>query len=313
MPIGHDGYWVFVCNPKKWAIDRFLASGEAHDQWGIRPSDRDRFAPGQLAVIRVGLDTRSEGEREGWPRLEPGIYALCEVLSRAYPGTGASNRFRAATAGRPAGWPTVDIRYLRTYPRPTVTISRLKAEYPGLSRFLLNGFQASSFPLGADDFRTVLDLLEEDLEALPIVIPTPADLEEMIRLEHDHLQAAPKEKRQISRRIERGPMGRMVKKLNGYRCQICEALGHNAFSFPKLDGIPYVEAHHVTPVAGRQVGTLSASNIITVCANHHRQLHYGKVTVHRRDNAFEIILPEGTVTLKQISLPPPLPSDAAAV
>jgi hypothetical protein len=44
-----DGpYWVLVSNPKKWAIDRFLDREIDHDTWGIRPSDRGRFAPGQL-------------------------------------------------------------------------------------------------------------------------------------------------------------------------------------------------------------------------------------------------------------------------
>ena len=32
-------YWVFVCNPKKWAIDQFLEQGREHDTWGVRPSD----------------------------------------------------------------------------------------------------------------------------------------------------------------------------------------------------------------------------------------------------------------------------------
>jgi hypothetical protein len=56
-------YWVFVSNPKKWAIDRFLDREIQHDNWDIRPSDRDRFAPGQLGIIRVGVDKRTVAER----------------------------------------------------------------------------------------------------------------------------------------------------------------------------------------------------------------------------------------------------------
>jgi len=33
------------------------------------------------------------------------------------------------------------------------------------------------------------------------------------------------------------------------------------------------------PVSKREQGSLHATNIMTVCANHHRQLHYGGVTV----------------------------------
>ena len=69
-------YWVFVCNPKKWAIDRFLDRRIEHDIWGVRPSDRDKFSPGQLGIIRVGVDRRSIAERDGKPALEPGIYRL---------------------------------------------------------------------------------------------------------------------------------------------------------------------------------------------------------------------------------------------
>ena len=84
-------YWVFVCNPKKWAIDRFLDRRVEHDTWGVRPSDRHRFAPGQLGIIRVGVDRRTVAERNGNPPLKPGVYALVEVESKAFDGTGASD------------------------------------------------------------------------------------------------------------------------------------------------------------------------------------------------------------------------------
>jgi hypothetical protein len=100
-------YWVFVCNPKKWAIDRFLDRRIEHDSWGVRPSDRDKFSPGQLGIIRVGVDRRSIAERDGKPALEPGIYALCEVESEAQPGTGAADEFWTEGEEREAGWPTV--------------------------------------------------------------------------------------------------------------------------------------------------------------------------------------------------------------
>ncbi len=101
-----EGYWIFVCNPARWAIDRFLAAGIERDTWGIRPSDQHRFAPGQLAIVRVGVDQRSAAQREGGARLEAGIYAVCEVESTAYPGTGANDRYWVdgegrARAGRP--------------------------------------------------------------------------------------------------------------------------------------------------------------------------------------------------------------------
>src|SRR5262245_31705609 len=100
-------YWVFVCNPKKWPIDQFLEEGRERDIWEVRPSDRERFAPGQFAIVRVGVDRRSAKQRKGRSKLAPGIYALCEVESEAFPCT-------RSDVHKP-GWPTVRIQYLRTY------------------------------------------------------------------------------------------------------------------------------------------------------------------------------------------------------
>ena len=121
-------YWVFVCNPKKWAIDQFLDQAVEHDTWGVRPSDRNRFAPGQLGIIRVGVDRRTAAERNGSPPLEPGIYALCEVESEAFDGTGAGDEFWADGEGRAPGWPTVKLRYLRSFLHNPLTIEKLRAE-----------------------------------------------------------------------------------------------------------------------------------------------------------------------------------------
>ncbi|MBR0642920.1 EVE domain-containing protein [Plastoroseomonas hellenica] len=284
-------YWVFVCNPKKWAIDRFLESNIEHDFWGVRPSDVDAFAPGQLGIVRVGVDRRSVDERNGAPLLQPGIYALCEVESEAFPGTGATGDFWAEDAAREPGWPTVKIRYLKTYAHKPLTVERLRAEAPRLSPLLLNGFQAASFPLTASDFHQVIEFLGECLDEIPTAgIERPEDLEGIARLEERYLRASPEVQDRISRVIERGPVGAWAKRISGHRCQVCAALGCEAVGFSKRNGEPYVEAHHVMPVSRREVGSLALSNVITVCANHHRQLHYGEVTVAIGERQFEIEL-----------------------
>jgi hypothetical protein len=95
-------------------------------------------------------------------------------------------------------------------------------------------------------------------------------------LEHKYAGASPEVKEFVSKRIERGQAASLVKALTGHKCQICEATGVDPISFIKRDGEPYVEAHHVTFVSELTPGALVPSNIITVCANHHRQLHYGR-------------------------------------
>ena len=281
-------HWVLVCNPQKWAIDEFLARGIEVDSWGVRPSDKDRFKPGQLAMVRVGQDRRSKAEREGRPPLEPGIYALCQVLTDPYPATGASDEFWSPGSEREPGWPTVGIRYLRTFLDKPLPIETLKVKLPHVSRQLLDGFQASTFPISGEDFRAVTALLGVSVDDLPDAANVPGLAKSLADIEDKYRDASPEVKERQSRYIERGPVGAKVKKLNGFKCQICDALGHPPHAFLKPNGEPYVEAHHVMPVSKLEKGSLHAANIMTLCANHHRQLHFGGVEVEITDTHFTL-------------------------
>jgi len=133
----------------------------------------------------------------------------------------------------------------------------------------------------------------------PVAIdPMASHLAEMAALELQFHTATPQVRARVSRTIERGPVGAAVKRANGYRCQVCAALDLPALGFRKRNGEPYVEAHHVMPVSALQVGSLSASNILTVCANHHRQLHFGVVDVVIAELTFEL-----TIEGRALSLP----------
>lgn len=302
--VAPDRYWVLVCNPRKWAVDRFLASGISETTWGVRPSDAPFFAPGQLAILRVGVDNRSAVERVGAARLKSGIYALCEVESVAFPNTGTNDGFWAEGAGRDPGWPTIRVRYLRVYTEEPLTIERLRRESTDLSPLLLRGFQAASFPIGAKDFHVVMALLGEDLDNMT---SPPSDmassLDQLADLEARFINASPEVKTRVSKRVERGPIGAAVKRANGHKCQLCETLGADAVGFRKKDGTPYVEAHHVMPVSTKKVGVLSCTNIMTLCANHHRQMHYGDVIVAIEEMSFEVTLGGKALTIPKIILP----------
>lgn len=297
-------YWVFVCNPKKWAIDRFFDRRLERDTWTIRPSDSARFAPGQLGLVRVGVDRRNASERNGQAALEAGIYALCEVESEAFEGAGGGGEFWAEGEERAAGRPTVNLRYLRTYAQSPLTIARLKEEAADISPLVLDGFQGATFPIEERDFRRIVSLLGEDIDNL---VP-PEDegnivLDQLALLEQKFLRASPEVKTRVSKGIERGPIGALVKKANDHKCQLCDALGWNPIGFRKPNGEPYVEAHHVMPVSRKEVGSLSASNIMTLCANHHRQIHYGGVTVAISEKKFVVTLEGGSLSIPRLSLP----------
>lgn len=74
---------------------------------------------------------------------------------------------------------------MRSYLDYPSTIERLWTEAPSISRLVLNEFQASSFPILADGFRKVMELLDEELGDLPPLVEplwitpvTLADIEE---------------------------------------------------------------------------------------------------------------------------------------
>jgi len=55
---------------------------------------------------------------------------------------------------------------------------------------------------------------------------------------------------------------------------VCQGCGREA-PFRRLDGTPYLEVHHLTPLA--QGGTDTVANAIALCPNCHRERHYGSI------------------------------------
>jgi hypothetical protein len=118
--------------------------------------------------------------------------------------------------------------------------------------------------------------VEEGLGGL-VDAPDAGSLGGIADLEAKMRTMKPEQKERVSTYIERGYIATLVKKHTGYRCLLCEAMRLNPIGFLKPNGQPYVEAHHVDQVANLAVGALGLANIITLCANHHRQMHYGNV------------------------------------
>lgn len=125
-----------------------------------------------------------------------------------------------------------------------------------------------------------LDIENESLQDIDfselekITIDSSKKISELERKMRNQL---PEVKYRISKYIERGIIATEIKKHSGFICSICEELGENEYSFLKENGERYIETHHVEPVSSG--GSLGSENLITVCANHHRQLHYGNAKV----------------------------------
>jgi hypothetical protein len=173
----------------------------------------------------------------------------------------------------------VDIRYLTSMLHRPLLLDALRSDPAVADKYLIDGFQGATMPLDPATFSRIIALSGTDPHLFDVFAPEPGD--SLAELERRYAEASPQVKEAISRRIERGPVAAAVKRASGFRCQVCLALGVDPFSFVKRDGEPYVEAHHVTFVSRLEPGSLGPSNIITVCANHHRQLHYGNADLVR--------------------------------
>lgn len=66
------------------------------------------------------------------------------------------------------------------------------------------------------------------------------------------------------------------------KCQLCGAAG---FQLP--NGSMFLETHHVIPLA--EEGPDSASNVVALCPNHHREAHYGRKATLIREQLLNIL------------------------
>lgn len=279
------GYWTFFCNPAKWQIDRFLETKTEYDTYQITDWQKDYFKIGQLGIIRVGLDNRTKAQLADNNKLESGIYAIVEIISEPEIRESKPDKYWLEWTENELKNPIVKIKILKNLLESPVLLDNLKNDEFDFDKYLINGFQASSMPLEKESFEKILlkiensdDIFENsEIENLNII----SDIQQ---IEEKYKNATPQVKEIISKRIERGQISHKLKELNGYKCQICEKLGLNPFSFETKKGNNYVETHHIIPVSEQIEGSLGIANLITLCANHHRQLHYGNVDFEIKEN-----------------------------
>lgn len=153
------------------------------------------------------------------------------------------------------------------------------------------------------DFEKNIDLSGKFETTIEDVENIDADLlEKIINLEKKMISAQPKVKNYISEKIERGKVADLIKDLKCNKCLICEKLNRDPYAFMTKKGKHYIEVHHVIPVSTRQIGVLSSTNLITVCANHHRELHYGDVMTEILYDRFHFHFGTRVIEIKKIKL-----------
>lgn len=283
------GYWTFFCNPAIWEIDKFLSTNIEYDNYRVNDWYKNYIQPGQLAIIRVGIDKRTKEQLINKNKLNPGIYAIVEILNkpRVLP---VKSDFYLKDNENGQERLRVKIRYLKNLLNNPLSLEILKQNpITNQDKYLIEGFQRSCMPLKKDVFDEIIKILGAEQQIFNnIENETIHDNQEIINLELKYQNASPQVKEVISKRIERGKISSEIKKVYKYKCKICESLGLNPYSFQKTNGEYYIETHHLIPVSNLLQGSLGISNLITVCANHHRQFHFGNIEII--DNTHEALI-----------------------
>lgn len=284
----NSGYWIFFCNPRYWQIDEFLETEEVNSTWRIPEWQKAYFKKGQLAVVRVGNDTRTKVELAGKTRLQAGVYGIVEILSVAKLMPDSDSQFWLSKEKYEENRLRVKIRYRKKLLDAPILLDdlRSRAEFEK-EKPLLGGRRVSCWSIRKEAFDAICKLADSHVTVVDEVVQSElnhfGDLQE---LEAKYFDATPRVKEVVSRRIERGTISSMVKKANNYECQICKALGFSPHGFKKKNGNFYVETHHIVPVSELEQGSLGTLNLLTVCANHHRQLHYGDVQMKENTDEY---------------------------
>lgn len=151
------GFWTFFCNPKKWAIDDFLASNKKEDTFSITSWQKNWFAKGQLGVIRVGHDSRNKEQLNGKQKLKRGIYAVVEVAGEPIYSSERDEHYYEED--NQANY-RVPVRYLRNLLNRPILLEDLNLKSSEYDKYLVEGFQASSMPLNPQTLRRLSILID---------------------------------------------------------------------------------------------------------------------------------------------------------
>lgn len=152
------GFWTFFCNPKKWAIDDFLASNKVEDTFSITSWQKDWFEKGQIGVIRVGHDNRNKEQLRGKSSLTRGIYAVVEVIGEPIYSSEIDEHYYEENNQENY---RVPVKYLKNLLDKPILLDSLNLEEHEFDQYLIDGFQASSMPLNPQTIEKILQMVDD--------------------------------------------------------------------------------------------------------------------------------------------------------
>ena len=172
--IGKKKFWQFVCNPQYWNIQKRLLTryqkskfalsfGDSiEDDWSIPKKYKDLIKQGDIGVIRVGVDTRSNRVLRELKekRIDPGYYATVQVLDVFY-GPAKYPEFFNNLSQIKDDW-RVKIRVIQNHIKDPLKINRLKKMNFDFDKVVFNPIQGvSAFELTDKTFDKIHEELGE--------------------------------------------------------------------------------------------------------------------------------------------------------
>lgn len=292
-------YWLFNCNPKIWEIDEFLNSGTIYSTWKINEAHRNKIKKGDLGFIRVGLDKRTKKQLNGRHKLERGIYAIVEVTRNPEILDDKSDPYWLIPEKKNEIVWRAPIKYLENLlDNPILIENFTRADEIIKTTAIIKGQQTITAEVPKSDFDIIIENCNLNIKSLDILSSEELlDITDIERLELKYQNSTPRIKERISKQIERGEISKAIKKFYNYECLICKTLGLPAKGFLKKNQVPYIETHHFFPVSTLKEGCLGHKNLMTLCANHHREIHYGMIE-SLKSNDTHFIIKMGNEILK---------------
>lgn len=159
----------------------------------------------------------------------------------------------------------------------TIRDNQIKLTSPGLPAKVFSGspFYNAFELLDFVENTPSTDVLgDKQLVLTAVNKPDPAALKALIEKFNGLFAAvSPTKKVVVSEQVSRpNAISDFVKQLHNCQCQLCGSPG-----FRQQNGSLYAEAHHILELHKLIQGSYCSDNIIVVCANCHRKLHYANV------------------------------------
>lgn len=287
--------WTFFANPKYWYVDDFLNSKKSDSEiyYSINTHHKDRFKIGDIGVIRVGKDSRNKSQLGSKEKMNSGVYDIVKVLSTPELVKDNDSEFYANKDDADKEKWRVKIKVTKNLiDSPIIFNEKNKVELEN-DKFLIKGFQRATMPLEEDVFYNILALIDESnnmsidtYEKIIGIKNLGNSVKGIELLNRIYANSTIEQKERLVKTIERGSIAKEIKKHIKYKCQMSEALGENPYSFKKNNGEYYVETHHIIPVSDTKNSKLSVENLICLCPNHHRQVHYGNVELINNNDTY---------------------------